>query len=157
MPWLPRWVEEGSEEQQSWFKAKVLVLFPSKLCPMARHSGPWFPETWGTFLVSFEMSFESPKYALVTSWPPQWEDQACETSHLPCSFASCSSCCSVAKLCPILCNPMDCSTPGSSVLHHLPEFAQIHVHRVGDAIQPFHPLPYSSSPVLDLPHYHYLF
>ena len=44
------------------------------------------------------------------------------------------SCSSVAKLCPTLCDPMDCSKPGSSNLHHLPEFAQIHVHRVGDAI-----------------------
>ena len=35
---------------------------------------------------------------------------------------------------------MDCSMPGSSVLCYLPEFAQIHVHRVGDAIQQFHPL-----------------
>ena len=43
-------------------------------------------------------------------------------------------CCSVTKLCPILCNPMDCSMPGSSVLHFLPEFAQIQVHWVGDAI-----------------------
>ena len=43
-------------------------------------------------------------------------------------------CCSVAKLCLILCNPKDCSTPGSSVLCYLPEFAHIHVHWVGDAI-----------------------
>ena len=44
-------------------------------------------------------------------------------------------CCyrSVAKLCPTVCDPMDCSMPGSSVLHCLPEFAQIHVHWVGDA------------------------
>ena len=35
---------------------------------------------------------------------------------------------------------MDCSIPGSSVLHYLPEFAQIHVHLVTDAIQPSHPL-----------------
>ena len=39
-------------------------------------------------------------------------------------------CCSVAKSCPTLCNPIDCSTPGSSILHYLPEFAQAHVHRV---------------------------
>ena len=44
-----------------------------------------------------------------------------------------------------LCSPMDCSAPGSSVLHHLPEFAQIHVHWVSDAIYPLHPLPPSSS------------
>ena len=45
--------------------------------------------------------------------------------------------CSVTKLCPSLCNPKDCSTPGFPVPHHLPEFAQTHVHQVGDAIQPF--------------------
>ena len=38
-----------------------------------------------------------------------------------------SSCCSVTKLCPTLCDPIDCSTPDSSVFHYLPEFAQIHV------------------------------
>ena len=44
------------------------------------------------------------------------------------------SCCrSVPKLYPILCDPMDCSMPGFPVHHHLPEFAQTHVHRVGDA------------------------
>ena len=41
---------------------------------------------------------------------------------------------SVAQSCPTLCNPMDCSTQGCSVLHYLWEFAQTHVHRVGDAI-----------------------
>ena len=52
----------------------------------------------------------------------------------------CCCCCSVAKLCLTLRNPMDGSTPGSSVLHCLPQFAQIHVYWVGDAIQPSHPL-----------------
>ena len=42
-------------------------------------------------------------------------------------------CCSVAQSCLTLCNLMDCSTPGFPVLHHLPEFAQTHVQRVGDA------------------------
>ena len=49
-------------------------------------------------------------------------------------------CCSVTQLCPTLCDPMDCSTPGLSVHHQLPEFTQTHVHWVGDAIQPSHPL-----------------
>ena len=35
---------------------------------------------------------------------------------------------------------MDCSMPGLPVYHQLPEFTQTHVHRVGDAIQPSHPL-----------------
>ena len=47
---------------------------------------------------------------------------------------------SVAQLCPTLRDPMDHSTPGLSVQHQLPESTQIHVHCVGDAIQPSHPL-----------------
>ena len=46
----------------------------------------------------------------------------------------------VIQLCLTLCNPMDCSIPGFPVLHHLPEFVQIHVHWASDAIQPSHPL-----------------
>ena len=48
-------------------------------------------------------------------------------------------------LCLTLCDPMDCSKPGLSVLHHLLEFVQVHVHCVGDAIQPSYPLKPSSS------------
>ena len=44
-----------------------------------------------------------------------------------------------------LCDPMNCSTPGFPVHHHLPEFTQTHIHRVSDAIQPSHSL---LSPVL---------
>ena len=47
---------------------------------------------------------------------------------------------SVAQLCPTLCDPMNRSMPGLPVHHHLLEFTQTHVHRVGDAIQPSHPL-----------------
>ena len=52
----------------------------------------------------------------------------------------------VTQSCPTLCNPMDCSTPGLPVHHPLPELAQTHVHRDSDAIQPSHPLSYSSPP-----------
>ena len=47
---------------------------------------------------------------------------------------------SIAQLCLTLCNPMDFSTPGLPVHHHLLQFVQTHVHRVGDAIQPSHSL-----------------
>ena len=50
--------------------------------------------------------------------------------------------------CPALCNPMDYSTPGFPVHHHLAELAQTHVHQVGDAIQPSHPLS-SPSPTFN--------
>ena len=60
---------------------------------------------------------------------------------------TCCCCCSVTQVCLTLCDPMDCSMPGFPILHHLLELAQIHVHWVGDAIQPSHPLP----PLLLLP------
>ena len=47
---------------------------------------------------------------------------------------------SVAQSCLTLCDPMNCSTPGLPVHHQLPEFTKTHVHQVGDAIQPSHPL-----------------
>ena len=55
---------------------------------------------------------------------------------------------SVAQSCLTLCDPMNHSMPGLPVHHQLPEFTQTHVHQVGDAIQPSHPLssPFPSSP-----------
>ena len=53
---------------------------------------------------------------------------------------------SVAQSCPTPCDPMNCSTPGLPVHHQLPEVTQTHVHRVGDAIQPSHPLSSPSPP-----------
>ena len=53
---------------------------------------------------------------------------------------------SVAQSYPTLCDPMNCSTPGLPVHHELPEFTQTHVHQVGDAIQPSHPLSSRSHP-----------
>ena len=58
--------------------------------------------------------------------------------------------CSVTKSCLILCNPTDCSVPGFHVLHYLLEFAQIHVHWVGDAVLPSHPLLPSLPPGFNL-------
>ena len=71
-------------------------------------------------------------------------------------FFSICCCCSVAKSCLTLCDPMDCSTPGFPVLHYLPEFTQTHVHWVGDAIQPSHPL-LLPSPALNLSQHQGLF
>ena len=53
---------------------------------------------------------------------------------------------SVAQSCPTLCDPMNWSTPGLPVHHQLLEFTQTHVHWVGDAIQPSHPLASPSPP-----------
>ena len=56
-----------------------------------------------------------------------------------------------------LCNPMDCSMPGSPVLHHLLELAETHVHQVGDAIQPSRPLSFPSPPAFSLSQHQGLF
>ena len=64
---------------------------------------------------------------------------------------------SVTQSCPTLCDPMNCSMPGLPVHHQLPEFIQTHVHRVGDAIQPSHPLLSPSPPAPNPSQYHSLF
>ena len=74
-------------------------------------------------------------------------------SELPgASIDSCnkSICCSVSRLYLTLCDSMHGSTPGFPVLHCLLELAQTHVHQVGDAIQPSHPLSSPSPPALNL-------
>ena len=64
---------------------------------------------------------------------------------------------SVAQSCPTLCDLMNHSTPGLPVHHQLPESTQTHVHRVGDAIQPSHPLSSPSPPALNLSQHQGLF
>ena len=77
-------------------------------------------------------------------------------NHQPLEQSACSRC-SAAKSCLTLCHLMNCSMLGSSVLHHLPELAQIHVHLVGDAIQLSYPLSSPSPPALNFSQHHGLF
>ena len=77
-----------------------------------------------------------------------WHDRRCSLSQ----FSSVQFSHSVVSLC----NPMNC-TPGLPVHHQLPEFTQTHVHRVGDAIQPSHPLSSPSPPALNLSQHQGLF
>ena len=64
---------------------------------------------------------------------------------------------SVTQLCLTFYNPMVCSMPGLPVHHQLPEFTQTHVHQVGDAIQPSHPLLSPSPPAFNLSQHQGLF
>ena len=83
---------------------------------------------------------------------------SCRITYLPSNYHNYNGlcdyvtvcCCSTAKSCPTLCNPIDCSMPGFPVLHYPPEFAQTHVHWDSDAIQSSHPLSPSSLPDLKL-------
>ena len=68
-----------------------------------------------------------------------------------CTLWSAHCCCSVTQSCLTLRNPIDCRMPGLPVPHQLPELAQIYVHRVGDAIQPSHPLSSLSLLAFNLP------
>ena len=64
---------------------------------------------------------------------------------------------SVAQSCLILCDPMDCKTPGFPVHHQFLEPTQTHVHQVGDAIQPSHPLSSPFPPAFNLSQHQGLF
>ena len=66
-------------------------------------------------------------------------------------------CSSVTQLRLTLCDPMDCSTPGFPILHHLPKLAQTQVHGVGNDIQPSCPLSFPSPPAFNLSQYQDLF
>ena len=80
---------------------------------------------------------------------PKWLSRHTHTHKLPFVESQSSFVVVVQSLSrPTVRNPMDCSPPGSSVLHCLPEFAQVHVCWVGDAIQPSHPLS-SPSPAFN--------
>ena len=61
------------------------------------------------------------------------------------------------KSCPSPCDHMGCRMPGLHVPHHLPEFAQVHVHCINDAIQPSHPLTPSSPSALNFSRHQGLF
>ena len=78
-------------------------------------------------------------------------------SSCPQSFPASIQFSSVAQSCLTLCNPINCSTPGLPVHHQLPESTPNHVHRVGDAIQPSHPLSSPSPPALNLSQHQGLF
>ena len=65
--------------------------------------------------------------------------------------------CSVAQSCPTLCNPMDWSTQGFPVFHHLPELSGTHVHWVYGVIQPSCPLLSPPPPTFNLSQHQGLF
>ena len=73
------------------------------------------------------------------------------------SHAILGYCCSFTQSCLNLCDPIDCSTPGLPVHHHLLELAQTHVHWVGDGIQLSHPLSSRFPPTFNLPQHQGLF
>ena len=79
-------------------------------------------------------------------WLSEWSRSRYVTQVMLITEIQCSS---VAQWCPTLCDPVDISMLGPSVLHQLPESTQTHVHWVSDAIQPSHPLSSPSLPAFN--------
>ena len=85
---------------------------------------------------------EMATHSSILAWEIPWTEESVQLQSVQFS--------SVAQPCQTLYNPMDCRTPGFPVHHQLPELAQTDVHRVGDAIQPSHPLSSPSPPAFNL-------
>ena len=85
----------------------------------------------------------------LTSEPPSVDYLAIDVANISWVII-CIHFSSVAQSCPTLCDLMDCSTPGLPIHHQLLELAQSYVHRVGDTIQPSHPLSSPSPPAFSL-------
>ena len=130
---LPVWIFENG--QSTWLNSRVL--------------GPMVPILLSVLIPTTKV------------WPYYWWDSI---PHNNSNHRSCSRSCmlqstlcfqfsSVAQSCPTLCDPM----PGLPFHHQLPEFTQTHVHRVGDAIQPPHPLSSPSPPAFNLSQHQGLF
>ena len=117
---------------------------------------PWDSPGKNTGELPFTSSGNLPNQGIEPRSPALQADAL--TSEPPCIYEQSlciklSQFSSVTQLCLTLCDPMNCSTPGLPVHHQLPEFTQIHVHRVSDAIQPSHP-PSSSFPPAPNPFQH---
>ena len=114
----------------------------------------WFPLGW-TGWISLQFKGLSRVFSNITVQKHQFfstQLSLYSNSHMhTCQFSS------VAQSCPTLCDPMNCSMPGLSVHHQLPESTQTHVHWVGDAIQPSYPLSSPSPPAFNLSQHQGLF
>ena len=123
--------------ESSWIRDRTCVSCIDRgiLCPWASSGTPTFMFI-GHFLSFFWSGYLLFSHSVVSDslWP-----------HRLLLLFEVTTCCSVTQSCLTLGDPMDCSMPGFPVLHHLSEVAQIHVHRVGDAIQLSHPLSSPSS------------
>ena len=127
--------EDGLSFNVCWIckKEKRLILCPILSNIMDLHQP--FRNLWLGFSIIYSSQMPSQSFL-----------EICPISITLQHFNVFQSVSSVTQSCPTLCNPMNHSTPGLPVHHQLPEFTQTHVHWVGDAIQPTHPLSPLSPP-----------
>ena len=127
----------------------------ARLCKSAQLSdfphSEYMPKWSETVLVWTWLPFPLRFYSWFVVWKRSGRALSAEAVCASVSLSGCSG----IQSCPALRDPMDCSTPGF-LLHHLPEFAQTHVHWVSDIIQASHPL-LPTSPALNLSQHQSLF
>ena len=143
--WRREWQTPSKDPMQALLHSVPPILQQATADPRLRqrlldtHRQVWVSLLWGH--CSFLLGPSAHKVLFVPS--KSLFPQSCVSSG-GCSIQFSS----VSQSCPTLCNPMNCSTPGLPAHHQLPEFTQTHVHQVGDAIQPSHPLlsPFPPAP-----------
>ena len=110
---------------------KISFSFMVKMVKMVKNL-PTMLETWVRYLGWERSPGEgNATHFRILAWRIPWTE---DPGGLQSQFSS------VAQSCLTFCDTMNCSTPGLLVHHQLPEFTQTHLHQVGDAIQPSHPL-----------------
>ena len=132
----------SSDEPHLWLNLRVSLLWSQGGIPTMKN---WSAYVW-IYSQFTALPLRSLSLGVNTHTPHTYTHTASQPLWSICSWTRCVCyCCSVPKACLTLCDPMDCSTPAFPVLHCLLKLAQTHVHWVGDAIQPSHPVALFSS------------
>ena len=152
IPLLGIYTEETRNERDTCTPLFIAVLFiiartwKQPRCPSAHE---WIRKLWYIYPMEYYSAIKKNTFeSVLRRWmklEPIIQSEVSQKEKHQYSISSVQFS-SVAQSCPTLCDPMNCSTPGLRVHHHLPEFTQTHVHRVSDAIQPSHPLSSPSPP-----------
>ena len=153
-------------KNDEWYKKVLMtwITLPYANKVMFKILKLGFRSTWTEDFQMFKLGLEKaeePEIKLPTlgrSWIKQSNSRKTSISASLTMLSLWLCCyCSVTKSYLTLCDPMDCSMSGFPVLHYLPEFAQMHVHRVSDVIQPSRPLLSPSHLALNLSQHQGLF
>ena len=128
-------------ERERWFQWEIKLDWESKIPPQK------VPEPDG-LSANFYQTFKEDLMRILQNifFQKKWKNRECSPTFKKPSIQFSS----VTQSCPTLWNPMNRSTPDLPVHHQLPESTQTHVHPVGDAIQPSHPLLSPSPHALNL-------
>ena len=147
------WIYIKYSDSVTFYYVMIITINKILNCHIKVHDSLLFFKTWFISETNFsvELVCMDPPIYSSNCWPIIISKHILlcfNVSHLSQTWDYSVQFSSVAQSCPTPCDPMNRRTPGLPVHHQLPEFTQTHVHRVGDAIQPSHPLlsPSPSTP-----------